>query len=149
MDDYFNDPDGTSPADSRLPTVMIPPKEGMFASRMPRSVSGQLRLGARYATARLFLPDAIEDLSGKLDALAEGMQKKPSVERLTVSASEAAEMIGIAKSTFLSKQESDMVPLKRIKLGGRVLYDVAEIKAWISAGCPSGSAWRERWEARG
>lgn len=65
--------------------------------------------------------------------------------RLLVDAKDAAATMGIARSSFLAKLESGTIPLEAIRLGGRVLFSTAEIRAWIASGCLPGSQWRERW----
>lgn len=61
---------------------------------------------------------------------------------LTLSANDAAALLGIGKTTFWSLHNQGKLP-KPVRLGRRVLWRRKELEAWLEADCPS----RDRWEA--
>jgi len=56
---------------------------------------------------------------------------------LLISAPAAADILGISKRTLWSLTNRNAVPSKRI--GRSVRYCPAELRAWITAGCPTES----------
>jgi predicted DNA-binding transcriptional regulator AlpA len=62
---------------------------------------------------------------------------------LLVAAAVAARLAGVSKATWHRLDAAGKVP-RSVRLGGRVLWSVVELQAWVSAGCPS----RAEWEAR-
>jgi excisionase family DNA binding protein len=65
-----------------------------------------------------------------------------SEPKLIVDAAEAAELIGIARSTFWKLHSSGRTPAP-LRLGGRVVrWRRDELAAWVAAGCPP----REKWK---
>jgi predicted DNA-binding transcriptional regulator AlpA len=60
---------------------------------------------------------------------------------LLVPARAAARIAGISPATWSRLRASDKVPAP-VRLGGRVLWRVEELRAWIAAGCPDGQKWR-------
>jgi len=63
-----------------------------------------------------------------------------TLEPLTVSAVEAAALIGVSKSTWYAWTDAGRTPAP-LKVGGRTLWRFDELQAWIDAGAPP----RERW----
>ena len=61
---------------------------------------------------------------------------------LTVSAAEAAALLGVSRSTWLLWNDAGTTP-RGLKIGGRRLWDYGELQQWISAGAPP----RTKWEA--
>lgn len=61
-------------------------------------------------------------------------------DKLLLSANEAAQLLGISRSALYALHSSGRVPLP-LKLGRRSLWSFEELRAWVSAGCPS----REKW----
>jgi predicted DNA-binding transcriptional regulator AlpA len=61
---------------------------------------------------------------------------------LLVDAREAAALCGVSRAHWLALNSSGRVPMP-VRLGRRVLWPVAELTAWIEAGCPA----RDRWTA--
>lgn len=66
-------------------------------------------------------------------------------EALLVSASEAARLAGVSKPSWWRLHSGGLVP-EPIRLGGRTLWRVDELRRWVAAGCPDRAAW-ERLEA--
>jgi predicted DNA-binding transcriptional regulator AlpA len=68
---------------------------------------------------------------------------RPGVEPLLVPAPEAGRLSGVSEATWYRLAAAKRVPAP-IRLGGRVLWRVAELREWVEAGCPD----RRTWEAR-
>lgn len=74
------------------------------------------------------------------------MTSAPSIEPLAVDARGAAALFGLGRTCWFKLASSGRVPRPR-RLGRRVLYDIAELRAWWAAGAPARDAWdamRER-----
>jgi hypothetical protein len=70
--------------------------------------------------------------------------KAPPVEALLVDTAAAAAMCGnIGLSTWYRLKAARRTPAA-VKLGGRTLYRVADLRLWAELGCPA----REEFEAR-
>src|SRR5262245_32552182 len=65
------------------------------------------------------------------------------IEPLMVGADEAARLCGIGRSTWFRLKSAGKTP-KALRLGGRSLYSVADLKLWVTLGCPA----RKEFEAR-
>jgi len=65
----------------------------------------------------------------------------PTVEPVLVDSRTAAGLCGISRSTWLSWDAAGMNP-RPVRLGGRVLWAVDDLRQWAAAGCPG----RERFE---
>lgn len=61
---------------------------------------------------------------------------------LLVTAADAARLCGTSRPTWDRWTSAGLNPAPR-RIGGRPLWSVAELQAWIEAGCPD----RRRWEA--
>jgi predicted DNA-binding transcriptional regulator AlpA len=66
---------------------------------------------------------------------------------LLVDAREAARLCGVSRTTWLSLSQQGLTP-EPLRLGRRVLWRVAELRAWTAAGCPARSRWAEMQEKR-
>ena len=64
-----------------------------------------------------------------------------SLEPLLVSKKVAAELVGLSARTWRRMETAGLVPAP-IRCGGSLRWGVAELAAWVEAGCPS----RDRWE---
>ncbi len=62
-------------------------------------------------------------------------------EKILVSAREAAGLLGISRTTWLSLYNSGKTP-KAIRLGRRILWRLEELKDWVDEGCPSRYNWK-------
>ncbi len=65
---------------------------------------------------------------------------KQSMGIALVSASESAKVAGIGISTFWRHHSAGLLP-DPVRLGGRTLWRLDELEAWIMAGCPKQSEW--------
>jgi len=61
---------------------------------------------------------------------------------LAVDAAGIRDYLPIARSTWLKWSATGLTPRPR-RIGGRVLWDLAELYEWFAAGTPN----RERWDA--
>jgi len=66
-----------------------------------------------------------------------------AVPPLLLDAKQAAKLLGISRSHFLELHQMGQIPVP-VRLGRSVRWRVTELKAWVSAGCPS----QERWKLR-
>ncbi|MCA9047188.1 MAG: hypothetical protein KDA89_00570 [Planctomycetaceae bacterium] len=62
---------------------------------------------------------------------------------LAVDTKEAARLCSISERHFLKLDEDDRLGPRSLRLGTCVQWNVAELTAWLNAGCPH----REQWEA--
>ena len=65
-----------------------------------------------------------------------------SREQLLISATEAADILGIGRSLFYELQQSGRLGPMAVRLGKRCLWNRSELARWVEAGCPG----RERWQ---
>lgn len=65
-------------------------------------------------------------------------------EVLTLTIKELAKRLGISERTIRRRVETRELP-RPIRLGRKLLWRVAEIKAWVVAGMPKVDQWT--WEA--
>ncbi|MBA7632256.1 hypothetical protein ES703_39799 [subsurface metagenome] len=70
------------------------------------------------------------------------MDEISEIDRILVSAKQAAEMLGVSPAFFYRLHNAGKVPLPR-KLGRRSLWSVHELKAWDRAGCPPRVQWQQ------
>jgi len=61
-------------------------------------------------------------------------------DKLLLSATEAAAVLGISRSALYALHSSGRLPLP-VKLGRRTLWRFEELRTWVLADCPS----REKW----
>jgi hypothetical protein len=67
----------------------------------------------------------------------------PAVEPLLVDTEQAAAACSIGRATWFRLKSRGMTPAP-VKLAGRVLYRVEDLRLWVSLGCPS----RKEFEVR-
>jgi len=63
-----------------------------------------------------------------------------ALEPLAVSAAEAAALLGVSRSTWYDWHDAGKTP-RGLKIGGRRLWDYAELQRWVSAGAPPRVKW--------
>jgi hypothetical protein len=73
---------------------------------------------------------------------------KPEVPVLLVGAEDAARALGICRSSFLLADKTGEIGPQSIRIGGRRLWVLAELRAWTLAGCPARQRWAEVWRGR-
>jgi predicted DNA-binding transcriptional regulator AlpA len=66
--------------------------------------------------------------------------KSPTVEALLVGAEVAGAMCGRSEASWWRDHAAARVPAP-VKLGGRTLWRVEELRRWVEAGCPSRKVW--------
>jgi predicted DNA-binding transcriptional regulator AlpA len=64
------------------------------------------------------------------------------IEPILIDARAAAALCGVARSTFLGWDAAGLSP-RPIRLGGRVLWCVANLRDWAAAGCQSREAFEQ------
>ena len=62
-------------------------------------------------------------------------------EKLLLSVTEAAAMLGIGRTSLYALHSSGRLPLP-VRLGRRILWNFEELRSWVKAGCPA----RQQWE---
>lgn len=62
-------------------------------------------------------------------------------EKLLISAGEAAALLDLSRTALYSGLSTGAIP-PGVRIGGRRLWDPAELRAWVAAGCPRIEAWR-------
>ncbi|MFC1739613.1 helix-turn-helix domain-containing protein [Planctomycetota bacterium] len=67
-----------------------------------------------------------------------------SIERLLVSAEQAAAMLSIGRTHFYSMLSSGTIGPMAHKFGRRSLFSVQELRDWVSAGMPPRQRWIEQ-----
>jgi predicted DNA-binding transcriptional regulator AlpA len=72
----------------------------------------------------------------------------PAIEPLLVAAAEAARLCGVSEASWYRLRSAGKLP-SPVKLGGRVLWRVAELRRWTAAGCPDLRAWQALENANG
>ncbi len=73
---------------------------------------------------------------------------KTQVPVLLVGAEDAAWALGIGRTSFLLADKTGELGPQSVKIGGRRLWVVAELSAWVLAGCPARQRWVELWRGR-
>ncbi len=71
----------------------------------------------------------------------------PEIMPLMVEAAKAARLCGISRATWYANRKAGKVP-KPVRLGGRVLWRVDELQAWVTAGCPPLARWENMKKGR-
>ncbi len=74
--------------------------------------------------------------------VADGRAATRAMTPLAVNASGAAALCGVSRSMWLKLSSQGAVPAP-VRLGRRTLWRVADLDAWLAAGCPSAERWRE------
>jgi len=67
---------------------------------------------------------------------------------LAVGPAEAARLIGMGKTAFYKALDSGHIGPQGRKIGGKRLFPVCELKAWVAAGMPPRKEWLEIQKAR-
>lgn len=75
----------------------------------------------------------------------ENAKTDPLQEPLMIDAKKAARLCGIGRTLWLDLKNAGHVP-EPIRLGGRVLWNTEEIRAWLKAGCPFQDRWHQLWK---
>lgn len=65
-------------------------------------------------------------------------------EALLVKPAVAAAMLGMSRSSFDKLASAGEVGPRPIRKGSLVLWPVAELRAWVDAGCPGRVEWNAR-----
>lgn len=63
---------------------------------------------------------------------------------ILVGTDKAAELLDISPRFFASMESAGEIGPMPIRLGSRKLYDVAELKRWAAARCPTRAIWQEK-----
>ena len=77
---------------------------------------------------------SVEDLRNRPEAARPASLIAP-VEPLLVPAAGAARLCGIGRATWFRLKSAGKTPAP-VKLAGRVLYRVEDLRLWVSLGCP-------------
>jgi predicted DNA-binding transcriptional regulator AlpA len=77
-----------------------------------------------------------------------GRPETPAFEPLLVPAPEASRICGVSEASWYRLKSSGKVPLP-VRLGGRVLWRVDELRRWCAAGCPDLRTWQALENANG
>lgn len=64
-----------------------------------------------------------------------------SIAPMLLSITSLSELLGVSLSHVKRLRASGRLP-DPVRLGGRVLWRVDEINAWVQAGCPAATKWR-------
>jgi len=64
----------------------------------------------------------------------------PKLYPLAVGATEAARLCGVSRAMWYSLRKAGRVP-RPVRLGGRVVWRVDELRAWLAAGCQTLPRW--------
>ena len=70
------------------------------------------------------------------------MPTQTAIKSILLSASEAAQLLGIGRSLFYSLRSEGKLPLPR-RLGSRVLWQKTELEKWIDSNCPTQQQWEQ------
>ena len=68
-----------------------------------------------------------------------------SIHVLAVDTATAAKMICMSRSHFYECDKTGEIGPVPMRCGGKRLYSVAELSAWVNAGMPSRNRWLEMW----
>ncbi len=88
-------------------------------------------------------PDEMVKLLRLACGLLVNLKKNPSLPRECISADEVAAICGVSLRSVRTWDTSGLIPAP-VRIGGRNLWSVRELRAWLAAGAPS----REDWERR-
>src|SRR5205823_13728010 len=104
-----------------------------------RCPEGRCPMTAETVLLRPAAADLIETLRDRPEAERPASLSE-ALEPLLVSAPHAARLSGVSEATWWRLHAAAKVP-RPIKLGGRTLWRVEELRRWIEAGCPDRRAW--------
>lgn len=71
-----------------------------------------------------------------------------SEQQLMVGATQAARMLSISRTLFLSMASSGELGPKSVKFGRRRLWSVADLEKWIAADYPGRDRWVQMQEVK-
>jgi predicted DNA-binding transcriptional regulator AlpA len=71
-----------------------------------------------------------------------------AIEPLLVPAAAASRLCGVSEASWYRLKSRGKVPLP-VRLGGRVLWRVDELRRWCAAGCPDLRTWQALENANG
>ena len=71
-----------------------------------------------------------------------------AVTPLLVSADGVAAMLGVSRRTVYSMHSTGELGPMPLTVGGRKLWRVAELNAWVAAGCPRREVWIGLYKSR-
>ena len=94
------------------------------------------------ATARVYTPDIGREEGATAPASALG-----AVQPLLVGAAVAGRMCGRSEASWWRDHAAGRVPAP-VRLGGRTLWRVCELREWVDAGCPDRRTWEPLQAAR-
>ena len=86
---------------------------------------------------------AIDNTRAVEDSCGRPASPAPAIEGLLVDTEQARAACGIGRATWFRLKSAGKTPAP-VRLGGRVLYRVEDLKLWVSLGCPP----RKEFEAR-
>ncbi|HHN46419.1 MAG TPA: helix-turn-helix domain-containing protein [Planctomycetes bacterium] len=93
-------------------------------------------------------PDAISTHDRSLLENRHDRERKPmtgagteAVDAVLITASDAARLCGLGRSTWWRLHSSGQVPMP-VKVGRATRWNLSELLAWIEAGCPSRARWK-------
>ena len=88
-----------------------------------------------FRARALDLPRARSDNAGMSTAT-----NSPESDRLALPAGEVAKLLGISERHLWALNSSGRLP-RPVRLGRAVRWNLAELRAWLEAGCPERSRW--------
>jgi hypothetical protein len=65
----------------------------------------------------------------------------PALEPLLLPAPAAARLCGVSAATWHRQRAAGKIGPAPVRLGGRGLWRVAELRDWVEAGCPDRRTW--------
>ena len=68
------------------------------------------------------------------------LKSAPPADPLAVGAEDLADLLGTSERNVWKLSSEGLIP-EPFKLGGRVLWNVAEIRRWLDAGSPDRPTW--------
>jgi predicted DNA-binding transcriptional regulator AlpA len=109
------------------------------ASEAPEAAGGQLAQALAGVLDLLAQQQKFLQLACGLLANA---QKNPLLARLAVDADDLAGIMNLGVRTIRTLDSAGGLP-RPVKLGSRRLWNVQELRSWMSAGCPDRTTWEK------
>ena len=88
------------------------------------------------------LATRLDSIDRKIDRIA--ARSEPAE---LLDARDSAGLLGLARSTFLSRVSTGEIAPVPIRIGGRVSWRRSELIAWLDSGCPARAIWAARRQA--
>lgn len=85
-------------------------------------------------------PADLGDVCQLLAEVRDLLKVAPAAEPLAVGAEDLAGMLGTSERNVWKLSSGGLIPAP-FKLGGRVLWNVADIRRWLDAGSPDRPTW--------